>query len=62
MRADINKQYRLMAKIKVKNLTSTNSATTAHTIIVDKNDNVGPYLLSIADFLSLFGLNATYVS
>ena len=59
MRADINKQYRLMAKIKVKNLTSTNSATTAHTIIVDKNDNVGPYLLSIADFLSLFGLNAT---
>lgn len=48
-----------MAKIKVKNLTSTNSATTAHKIIVDKNDNVGPYLISIADFLSLFGLNAT---
>lgn len=48
-----------MAKIKVKNLTPTNSATTAHKFIVDKNDNVGPYLISIADFLSLFGLNAT---
>lgn len=48
-----------MAKKKVKNLDKTNAATTAHYLVLDKEDSVGPYLLSVADFLSLFGLNAT---
>ena len=47
-----------MAKKKIKNLGKTNAATTAHYLVLDKEDSVGPYLISVADFLSLFGFNA----
>lgn len=48
-----------MAKKKIKNLTRTHTAVSTNDVIIDKNDSVGPYLLSISEFMSLFGFNAT---
>jgi hypothetical protein len=47
-----------MATLKVKESPRTHAALRAHDVIIDKNDNVGPYLMTIDEFLDDFGVNA----
>jgi hypothetical protein len=47
-----------MANLKVKDSPRTHAALRTHGVIIDKNDNVGPYLMTIDEFLDDFGVNA----
>lgn len=46
-----------MANLKVKDSPRTHAAIRTHDVIIDKNDNVGPYLMTIDEFLDEFGFN-----